>query len=77
MREGRERGTEDENHVPQKHKKNAGASEKCFFTHRKLKKYYAFSSNRGADCETPFPVFLKICQKAAISGLIRFFFEAH
>ena len=38
MREGRERGTEDENHVPQKHKQNAGASEKVLFYTSKIQK---------------------------------------
>ena len=47
MREGRERGTDDENHVPQKHKKNAEASSKSAFYTLKIQKKIRFTIKSG------------------------------
>ena len=59
MREGRERGTDDENPVPQKHKRRS-IGKKCLLRIENSKNT-TFFNKIGANCETV---------KTAISGLI-------
>ena len=75
--QGRERGTDDENHVPQKHKKRRSIKKKCL-VHIENSKKLRFPVRKGANCETPFLAFLQnfVNKKTAISGIIRLIFEA-
>ena len=59
MREGREKGTDDENRVPQNHKKKKTPKhlEKVPFSHLKFQQYYVFQKKNLVNCETPFPFF--------------------
>ena len=59
-----------------KHRKRRSIGKKCFL-HIENSKILRFAVEKGANCETPFPVFAKKCQKTAISSLIRLAFEAN
>ena len=57
MREGREKGTDGENLVPQKTQKRCSIVKKCLL-HIENSKNTTFSREKKvANCETPFPFF--------------------
>ena len=62
MREGRERGTDDENHVPQKDKKNAEASSKSAFYTLKIQRN-TFHHKKLLIVKRPFPFFQNVVKK--------------